>query len=180
MSEIVGTTVILIAAEYLSKVNNGKGAMLGGISGIAPTEIVIIGAGTVAEYAARTALGLGAQVKVFDDSLSRLRRLQNNLGTRVFTSVIQPEVLKKALRTADVAIGAVRSINGRCPCIVPEEMVQNMRADAVIIDVSIDGGGCFETSEVTNHANPVFRKHDVSIIVCPISLREFQERLPTP
>jgi alanine dehydrogenase len=161
MSEIVGPTVILIAAEYLSKVNNGKGAMLGGISGIAPTEIVIIGAGTVAEYAARTALGLGAQVKVFDDSLSRLRRLQNNLGHRIFTSVIQPEVLKKALRTADVAIGAIRNINGRCPCIVNEEMVKNMRAGSVIIDVSIDGGGCFETSEVTNHSNPVFKKYDV-------------------
>ncbi len=161
MSEIVGATSILIAAEYVSNVFGGKGLMLGGVTGVPPTEIVILGAGTVGEYAARTAIGLGAEVKVFDSSLYRLRRLQNNIGSRVFTSVMQPIVLEKAIKTCDVAIGAIRANNGRSPCVVTEETVSKMKPNSVIIDVSIDQGGCFETSEVTNHKNPVFRKHDV-------------------
>lgn len=161
MSEIVGATSILIAAEYLSNIFGGKGLMLGGVTGVPPTEIVIIGAGTVGEYATRTALGLGAGVKVFDSSLYRLRRLQNNIGSHVFTSVLQPIVLEKALRNCDVAIGALRAVEGRSPCVVTEEMVSKMKPNSVVIDVSIDQGGCFETSEVTNHKNPVFRKYDV-------------------
>ena len=161
MSEIVGATSILIAAEYLSNVFEGKGLMLGGITGVPPTEIVILGAGTVGEYAARTAISLGAQVKVFDPSIYKLRRLQNNIGTRVFTSVVQPIVLEKAITTCDVAIGAMRAEDGRSPCIVTEETVSRMKPNSVIIDVSIDQGGCFETSEVTNHTHPVFRKYDV-------------------
>lgn len=161
MGEIAGGASILIAAELLSNVNNGVGSILGGISGISPTEVVIIGAGTVGEFAARAALGLGATVKVFDNSTSRLRRLQNQLGTRVFTSVIVPRVLEKHLRTADVAIGALRATKGRTPCIVTENMVSEMKTGSVIVDVSIDQGGVFETSEVTNHTKPVFRKHGV-------------------
>ncbi len=161
MGEIAGGASILIAAELLSNVNNGVGSILGGISGISPTEVVIIGAGTVGEFAARAALGLGATVKVFDNSTSRLRRLQNQLGTRVFTSVIVPRVLEKHLRTADVAIGALRATKGRTPCIVTEAMVAEMKTDSVIVDVSIDQGGVFETSQVTNHTKPVFRKHGV-------------------
>lgn len=161
MSEIVGATSILIAAEYLSNVTGGKGLMLGGFTGVPPTEIVILGAGTVGEYAARTAISLGAEVKVFDSSIYRLRRLQNNLGTRVFTSVMQPIVLSKAITTCDVVIGAIRATHGRSPCVVMEETVARMKPNSVVIDVSIDQGGCFETSEVTNHKNPVFRKHDV-------------------
>ncbi len=161
MGEIAGGTSILIAAEYLSNVNNGQGAILGGISGISPTEVVILGAGTVGEFATRAALGLGASVKVFDNSVYRLRRLQSDIGTRIFTSVIQPRVLAKHLKTADVVIGAIRGQQGRTPCIVTEEMVTEMKVGSVIIDVSIDQGGCFETSEVTNHTNPVFRKHGV-------------------
>jgi alanine dehydrogenase len=161
MGEIAGGTSILIAAEYLSNVNNGQGAILGGISGVSPTEVVIIGAGTVGEYAARAALGLGATVKVFDNSVYRLRRLQSDIGTRIFTSIIQPKVIAKHLRTADVAIGALRASDGRTPCVVTENMVSEMKVGSVIIDVSIDQGGCFETSKVTNHTNPVFRKHGV-------------------
>ncbi|MEY3678267.1 MAG: hypothetical protein RI924_408 [Bacteroidota bacterium] len=161
MSEIVGATSVLIAAEYLSNVFDGKGLMLGGITGVPPTEIVILGAGTVGEYAARTALALGAEVKVFDSSIYRLRRLQNNVGARVFTSVIQPIVLEKAICTCDVAIGAIRASHGRSPCLVSEETVSKMKPNSVIIDVSIDQGGCFETSKVTNHTEPVFRKYDV-------------------
>ncbi|HEY0031345.1 MAG TPA: alanine dehydrogenase [Bacteroidia bacterium] len=161
MGEIAGSTSILIAAEYLSNVNNGQGAILGGISGISPTEVVILGAGTVGEFATRAALGLGASVKVFDNSIYRLRRLQSDIGTRIFTSVIQPRVLAKHLKTADVVIGAIRAQQGRTPLVVSEEMVSEMKVGSVIIDVSIDQGGCFETSEVTNHSKPVFRKHGV-------------------
>jgi alanine dehydrogenase len=145
----------------LSNANDGKGLLLGGIAGVTPTEVVIIGSGTVGEFAARSAMGLGASVKVFDNSLSKLRRLQNDLNTRVFTSIILPKVLTKALKRADVVIGALRSGDKRTPCVVTEEMVAEMKEGAVIIDVSIDQGGCFETSELTNHANPTFKKHGV-------------------
>ncbi len=161
MSEIAGNTSVLIASECLSNANDGKGLLLGGIAGVTPTEVVIIGAGTVGEFAARSAMGLGASVKVFDNSLSKLRRLQNDLNTRVFTSIIQPKVLTKALKRADVVIGALRSGDKRTPCVVTEEMVAEMKEGAVIIDVSIDQGGCFETSELTNHSNPTFKKHGV-------------------
>ena len=161
MSEIAGNTSILIAAEYLSNINNGNGSMFGGITGTSPTEVVILGAGTVGEFATRAALGLGAMVKIFDNSVYRLRRLQSDLATRVFTSVLQPKVLAKALKTADVVIGAIRAPKGRTPCVVSEEMVAEMKYGSVMIDISIDQGGCFETSRVTNHTNPVFRTHGV-------------------
>ncbi len=161
MSEIAGNTSILIASECLSNVNLGKGLLFGGIAGVTPTEVVIIGAGTVGEFAARSAMGLGASVKVFDNSLSKLRRLQNDLNTRVFTSIIQPKVLQKSLRRADVVIGALRSNDKRTPCVVSEQMVSQMKEGSVIVDVSIDQGGCFETSQLTNHAKPTFNKYGV-------------------
>lgn len=161
MSEIAGSTSVLIGAEYLSNTGGGKGELLGGVAGIPPSEVVIIGAGTVGEYAARAAIGLGAVVKVFDNSPARLRRLQNNLSQRVYTSIIVPNIMAKALRSADLAIGSLRNEDGRSPTVVTEEMVSQMKPNSVIVDISIDHGGCFETSEVTNHTNPIFRKHDV-------------------
>ena len=161
MSEIAGNTSVLIASEYLSNVNLGKGLLFGGIAGVTPTEVVIIGAGTVGEFAARSAIGLGASVKVFDNSLTKLRRLQNDLNIRVFTSIIQPKVLEKALRRADVVIGALCSYDKRTPCVVSKQMVSQMKEGSVIIDVSIDQGGCFETSKITNHAKPTFNKYGV-------------------
>ncbi|MEY4604367.1 MAG: hypothetical protein RIT43_1659 [Bacteroidota bacterium] len=161
MGEIAGTTSVLIAGELLSSFSEGKGVMLGGIAGVTPAEVVVIGAGTVGEFATRSALGLGASVKVFDNSLSRLRRLQNDLGHRIYTSVINPNVLSKALRRADVVIGALRAPLGRTPCVVSEAMVEGMKAGSVLVDVSIDQGGCFETSHVTNHKDPTFVKHGV-------------------
>lgn len=161
MSEIAGSTSILIAAEYLSNVNDGKGEMLGGISGISPSEVVIIGAGTAGEFAARTAIGLGALVKVFDCSVYKLSRLQNNLGTRIFTSILQPRVLQKALRTADVAIGALHQTDEANQFMVSEEIVKKMKTNSVIVDISIDHGGCFETSKVTSHDNSVYKTHNV-------------------
>lgn len=161
MGEIAGTTSIIVAGELLSSYSSGKGIMLGGITGVQPTEVVVIGAGTVGEFAVRAARGLGASVKVFDNSLSRLRRLQNNSSTRVYTSVLQPKVLAKALMRADVVIGALRSPLGRTPCVVTEEMVEQMKSGSVVVDISIDQGGCFETSRVTNHNDPTFVKHGV-------------------
>jgi len=161
MSEIAGSAVMLIAGQYLSKTNNGKGVLVGGISGIPPTKVIIIGAGIVGEYAARTALAMGASVKVFDNSIYRLKRLQNNIGVRMWTSVMEPKILAKQLKTCDVAVGALSGALGRTPIIVTEEMVSNMRPGSVIVDVSIDHGGCFETSKVTSHEKPVFKKYDV-------------------
>lgn len=160
LSEIAGTGSILIAAELMINNQFGKGLLFGNITGVPPTEVVIIGAGTVAEFAARTAIGLGANVKVFDNSITKLRRLQNNLSQRIFTSTVQPNSLLKALRRCDVAIGAMKG-KDRCPVMVTETMVEHMKKGAVIVDVSIDTGGCFETSEVTTHEKPTFIKNNV-------------------
>jgi alanine dehydrogenase len=161
MSEIAGSAVMLIAGQYLSNANNGKGVLVGGISGIPPTKVIIIGAGIVGEQVARTALAMGASVKVFDNSIYRLKRLQNNIGVRLYTSVIEPGILSKQLKTCDVAVGALSSYGGRTPLVVTEEMVSRMRPGSVIVDVCIDRGGCFETSSITTHTSPVFRKYDV-------------------
>jgi alanine dehydrogenase len=161
MSEIAGSSVMLIAGQYLSSANNGKGMLLGGITGIPPTKVIIIGAGIVGEYAARTALAMGASVKVFDNNIYKLKRLQNNIGVRLWTSVLEPKVLAKQLKTCDVAVGALTSSGGRTPVVVSEEMVSMMRPGSVIVDVSIDRGGCFETSEVTSHEQPVVSKYGV-------------------
>lgn len=160
LSEIAGTASIMIAAEIMGNHISGKGLLLGNITGVAPTEVVILGAGTVAEHAAKTALGLGASVKVFDNSLTKLSRLQNQLRQRIFTSTIQDKLLLKALRRCDVVIGALKGKN-RSPIVVSQTMVENMKKGAVIVDVCIDTGGCFETSEVTTHSNPTFTTHGV-------------------
>ena len=160
LSEIAGIASIHIAAELMINQNIGKGLLFGNITGVPPTEVVILGAGTVAEFAARTALGLGASVKVFDNSITKLRRLQNTLNQRIFTSTIQEKSLLKALRRCDVAIGAMRGKN-RTPVVVTETMVEHMKKGAVIVDVSIDTGGCFETSEITTHDKPTFIKNNV-------------------
>ncbi len=167
MSEIIGNTAVLIAAEYMSNPQFGKGEMFGGFPGIKPTELVIIGAGTVAEYAARAAIGLGAYVKIFDDSMYKLRSIQNNLGSRIFTSTLQPKLLLKAMKEADVIISAKHSPGSMAPCLITEEMVMSMKAGSVIVDVSIDQGGCFETSRITTHQNPVYQVHGVTHYCVP-------------
>jgi alanine dehydrogenase len=161
MSEIAGSAVMLIAGQYLSSSHHGKGVLLGGITGVPPAKVVILGAGIVGEYAARAALALGASVKVFDSSVYRLKRLQNNIGHRLWTSVIEPRILAKQIKTCEVAVGALYTPGTRTPVVVTEEMVGNMRPGSVIIDVSIDRGGCFETSAITTHENPVFTKYGV-------------------
>ncbi|MCB0455717.1 MAG: alanine dehydrogenase, partial [Aequorivita sp.] len=160
LSEIAGTASVLIAAELMVNAKKGNGLLFGNISGVPPIEVVVIGAGTVGEFAVRSALGLGANVKVFDSSITKLRTIQTNVNRILYTSTVQPKNLMKALLRCDVAIGAVRGQN-RAPIIVTEEMVRNMKKGAVIIDVCVDMGGCFETTEMTSHDNPTFIKHDV-------------------
>ncbi len=167
MSEIVGNTAVLVAAEYLCDRNYGNGVMLGGFPGIRPTEVVVIGAGTVAEYAIRSAMGMGAQVKVFDNSTYKLRAIQRHLGSRVYTATLQPDLIMNALRQADVVIAAKHASCGVSPCLITEDMVKQMKAGSVVIDVSIDQGGCFETSKVTSHQYPVFQAHGVTHYCVP-------------
>ena len=161
MSEISGVTSVLIASDYLSNHHGGKGVLLGGITGVTPTEVLIIGANTAGEYAARAAIGLGSQVKIFDSSLHRLRRFQNLIGQRLQTSVFHPQVLKKALRSADVLIGAIELEDLRPWYYITEEMIKTMKKGAVVIDLSIDRGGCIETTECRALHDPVYEKHGV-------------------
>ncbi|MCB0552976.1 MAG: alanine dehydrogenase [Phaeodactylibacter sp.] len=161
MSEIAGISAMLTAAELMASTSGGKGVLLGGISGVPSAKVVILGAGIVAEYATRAALGLGAEVRIFDNNIYKLKRLQNQVGRPLYTSSLNPHYLEKELLSADVAIGAVHSKLGRTPVIVSEEMVANMKPGAVIIDVSIDQGGCFATSEVTSLDKPTFIKHEI-------------------
>ena len=161
ISEIEGNTAISVASELMSSEHGGKGILLGGIAGITPTEVLILGAGITGSVAARTALALGAQVKIFDHDINKLRKIQHYLGQQVFTSVIQPAVLFRALATADAVIGNLRYINGSERFMVSEDLVKTMKPGAIIIDMSVDQGGCFETSECRTLQNPVFEKHGI-------------------
>ena len=161
ISEIEGNTAIAVAAELMSNERGGKGLLLGGVAGISPTEVLILGAGIAGSVAARTAIALGASVKIFDHDINKLRKIQHYLGQQVFTSVIHPAVLFKALSTADAVIGNLRYINGSERFMVSEELVKTMKPGAIIIDMSVDQGGCFETSECRTLQNPVYEKHGI-------------------
>jgi len=160
MSQISGSTSIMLFNEYMSKSHNGKGVLLGSVTGISPSELVILGSGTAAEFAARAALGLGAIVKVFDDNISSLRKLEQKLPQPIFTSVFYPKVMRKALKSADAVLGAMPV--GMPPSFrITEDMVKKMKPGSVIIDLNISQGGCFETSQCTDLNNPSFIKHDI-------------------
>lgn len=161
ISEIAGNTAILIAGEYLSNAGIGKGKMLGGFPGIPPVEVVILGAGNVGEAASRAAIAQGANVKIFDNTISKLRRIQRLLNTKLYTSILHNKNIKHALKTADVIIGAMHASNGHSPIIITEEMIQQMEEGSVAVDISIDQGGCIETSRITSHADPIFIKHGI-------------------
>jgi alanine dehydrogenase len=161
LSEMAGITSILTAAELLTNNSGGRGVLLGGISGVPPAKVVILGAGIVAEHATKAAIGLGAEVRVFDNNIYKLKRLQENVGRQIYTSAINPTFLEQELFTADVVIGAMHSPTGRSQVVVSESMVEKMKPGAVIIDVSIDQGGCFATSKVTTHDKPTFKVYDV-------------------
>lgn len=160
MSEIAGKTSILIAGEYLSNEHGGRGLMFGGVSGSISTNVLIIGAGNVAEYACQAALGLGASITVFDDSLYKLKRIQTNVSKSIMTSTLQQSQLINSLINTDVLITAKR-LEDDSSYIISEDMVKRMKNGSVIIDVSIDQGGCCETSTITNHESPIFTKHGV-------------------
>ncbi|MFT6335356.1 MAG: alanine dehydrogenase [Saprospiraceae bacterium] len=161
MSEMAGVVALQTAAEYLNNTNGGRGVMLGGVSGVPPAKVVILGAGVVGEFATKAAVSLGASVRIFDNDITKLMRLQSAVGRQLHTSAINPVYLGYQLMSADVVIGAMHSKHGRTPILVTEEMVSKMKEGAVIIDVSIDQGGCIETSEVTSHKDPIFTKHGV-------------------
>lgn len=161
MSEIAGISAILIAADLLATTRGGKGVLLGGIAGVPPAKVIILGAGVVAEFATRTAIGLGAEVRIFDNNVYKLMRLQNMVGRQLHTSVVNPIHLKEQLMTADVAIGAIHSAQANTPMIVSGDMVQRMKPGSVIVDVSIDQGGCFETSRMTSFDKPTYEQHGV-------------------
>ena len=172
ISEIEGNTAIAVAAELMSNERGGKGLLLGGVAGITPTEVIILGAGITGSVAARTALALGAQVKIFDHDINKLRKIQHYLGQQVFTSVIQPNVIFRALSSADAVIGNLRYINGSERFMVSEALVKTMKSGAIIIDMSVDQGGCFETSECRTLKNAVYEKHGVIHYCVPnISVR---------
>lgn len=161
MHEITGSMAVQIAAHYLENCSHGQGIMLGGISGIPPATVAILGAGITGEYAARTALGYGAQVFVMDNDLAQLRRLENALDRRIITATANHQYLSTALESADVVIGAAMTEGERAPCWVTDPMVQSMKKGSVIVDTVIDQGGCISSSEPTTHSNPVFSKYGV-------------------
>lgn len=167
MSEMAGISAVQTAAHLLSSAQDGPGVLLGGISGVPSAKVVILGGGIVAEYATRAALGMGAEVRIFDDNINKLMRLQNSVGRQLYTSALNPLYLRRELVTAEVAIGAIHAEDGRAPVVVSEEMVSQMRPGSVIIDVSIDQGGCFATSELTTLDKPTFVKHDVTHYCVP-------------
>lgn len=168
MSEIAGQLSIFIAAQLLETGNhgdpargNGRGIILGGTAGVAPAAVVILGAGVVGVEAARTAVGLGAQVIVLDRDIKKLRNVDQVLLKRVTTALSTPVNVKKSTAYADVLVGAVSVRGERTPIVVTEEMVRTMKPGAVIVDISIDQGGCVETSRPTTLQDPVFVSHDV-------------------
>lgn len=161
MHEIMGSMAVQIAARYLESNEGGKGVMLGGISGVPPSTVVILGAGVVGEWAARTALGFGAHVIVLDTDLSALRGLEHYLDRRITTAMASEQYLRQAVLSADVIIGAMMSDGQRAPLFVTEDMVAAMRPGSVIVDAVTDQGGCIETSRPTTHSDPTFRVHDV-------------------
>lgn len=162
ISEIEGTASISIASELLSNTQGGKGILLGGIPGVSPTEVVIIGAGNAGTVAARAAMALGASVKVFDDDINKLRTIQQVLGQGLFTSTFHPNVLQNAFRSADVVIGAMRYINSRHRYIIAEDMIRTMKRGALVIDLRINQGGCFETTCCLCPSDPaIFEQYGV-------------------
>lgn len=171
ISEIEGTYSITLAAELLSNAHGGKGILLGGIPGISPTEVVVIGAGVAGTMAARAALAMGASVKVFDNDIMKLRTIRHELGNLVFTSTLQPNVLRNVFRSADVVIGAMQYINKTHFYRISNDLIREMKQGAVIIDVRMAQGGCFETTmEACLPGHPaVFEKFGV-LHFCEMSL----------
>ncbi|MBT7091862.1 MAG: alanine dehydrogenase [Bacteroidetes bacterium] len=167
MCEIAGTVSMSIGSRYLSTYGQGKGILLGGITGVTPAEVVLLGAGTAAEYAARTAIGMGAVVKVFDRSIPRLRSIKHRLGQELFTSVMHPTVMKKAFETADLVISTLQRLNPESYYLVPDDMIMSMKEGSVVVDMHIDQGSSFETGRMTSPDKPIYREHGVIHYMVP-------------
>ncbi len=161
MSEIAGQMSTQVAARFLESSSNGRGIVMGGITGIPPATVLIIGAGTVGAAAARTAFALGAEVIVLDKDLSRLRSLQKCFNFRIATEIANDYNIRKSLQYADVVIGAVLIKAERAPHVMTEDMVQQMKPGSIIVDVSIDQGGCIATSRPTTLESPTYVLHNV-------------------
>ncbi|MCF6157165.1 MAG: alanine dehydrogenase [wastewater metagenome] len=161
MSEVAGRMSIQEGAKYLEKPMHGRGILLGGVPGVAPAEVVIIGGGIVGTNAAKVAAGLGARVTILDVNMDRLRYLDDIMPKNVVTLMSNPQNIREKIADADLLIGAVLIEGARAPRIVTRNMVQTMKAGAVIIDVAIDQGGCIETSKPTTHSNPIYTEYDV-------------------
>ncbi len=163
ISEIEGIASITVASEMLSNASGGKGILLGGVPGISPTEIVIIGAGIAGTTAAKSAMSLGALVRVFDNDIEKLRNLQNKLGQNIFTSTLQSKVLRNAFRSADVVIGSMQYVGKNNTYRISEDLIREMKKGAIIIDLRIAQGGCFETTmeACIQNQTRVFEKHGV-------------------
>lgn len=162
MSEIAGPLSIQVSERYLeSSVKGGRGILLGGITGVAPAAVVILGAGVVGTTAAKAALGRGAQVIVIDKDLNRLRRIEELMPGKLTTVMANPYTITRGVKFADVLIGAVLIKGEKTPHLVTEAMVKEMKKGAVVVDVSIDQGGCIETSRITTLSDPIFLYHDV-------------------
>lgn len=146
IAEIEGASAITLAAELMSNANGGKGILMGGVPGVSPTEVVIIGADVAGTVAARAALGLGAMVKVFDNDVSKLRIMEQYLGCSLFTSTLQPNVMRNSFRSADVLIGAMEYINKPHRDRISEDLIRELKQGAIVIDLRLAQGGCFETT----------------------------------
>ncbi|PID59517.1 MAG: alanine dehydrogenase [Ignavibacteriae bacterium] len=162
ISEIAGQLSVQVGSKYLkSDIPNGRGILMGGIPGVAPAAVVILGAGVVGLNAARAAYATGAQVIVLDSDIKRLRRIERYISKNITTVVSNPMTVARGVKFADLLIGAVQVMGAKSPHVVTEEMVKTMKKGSVIVDVAIDQGGCIETSYPTTISDPVFIKHDV-------------------
>jgi alanine dehydrogenase len=161
MSEMAGQMAIHIAAHYLQNEAGGRGILLGHVPGVAPPTILVLGAGTVGTVAARQALTNGCHVIVMDTDMGKLRRLDRELGGRAVTAMASTDRLEKYTAVADVLVGAVLIPGERAPFVVTEKMVKAMKSGSVLLDLSIDQGGCVETSRPTDLSDPVYVQHGV-------------------
>ena len=161
MSEVAGRMSIQEGAKYLERFYGGRGILLGGVTGVAPASVVVIGAGVVGTNAAQMACGLGAKVYLLDMNLERLRYLSEVMPKNCFPMMSSPSLLRELVLEADVVIGAVLVAGTKAPKLVTREMLKSMKKGAVIVDVAIDQGGCFETSKATTHKDPVYEVEGV-------------------
>jgi alanine dehydrogenase len=177
LSEISGIVSMTIASELLSNSSNGKGVLFGGVTGISPASVMILGADTAAVYAAKTAMGLGAEIKIFDNSINKLRAFEHLFNHKIFTSLYYPRVIEKAITSADVVVGA-QPFNAIPQYVVPRELVQKMKEGSIIIDLNASQGGCFETTHCTTLSSPTYIQEGI-IHYCVPNISERVSRTTT-